>query len=61
MLVSILSLIGGIWASAEIADEVIEGDTSDLDTRVLQAMRRGNLPNRSAPAGSRRSAVTRRL
>ena len=51
VLLSILLLIGGIWAFVEIADEVIEGDTSDLDARVLQAMRRGDSP--AEPIGPR--------
>ena len=43
VLLGILLLIGGIWAFAEIADEVIEGDTSDLDA-----------PSAPGPAAGRR-------
>lgn len=51
MLLSILLLILGVWAFAEIADEVFEGDVHDLDARVLQALRRADDP--AEPIGPR--------
>ena len=32
-------ITGGIWFFAEIADEVVQGDTHSFDTKVLLAMR----------------------
>jgi undecaprenyl-diphosphatase len=38
-LVSLLILAGGVWAFAALADEVMEGETSTFDERILLALR----------------------
>ena len=39
VLLALLAAAAGIWIFAEIADEVLEGDSRGLDTAVLEAMR----------------------
>ena len=40
-------LIGAIWAFAELADEVVEGETDRFDLRVLQSLRHEGEPERA--------------
>ena len=40
LLLCALVIVGGIWAFAEIADEVLEGDTQHLDEWVIRSLRR---------------------
>ena len=39
LLVAVIVIFGALWAFAEIADEVIEGETHDMDSAILLAMR----------------------
>lgn len=39
VLLPLLAVVGGIWAFAALADEVVEGDTIRFDERVLTALR----------------------
>lgn len=50
-LIALILLAGGIWTFAELADEVREGETRQLDERILLAMR--NPADRSDPLGPR--------
>ena len=61
LLLCALVIVGGIWAFAEIADEVLEGDTLAFDTRILRALRSPIDPGRpigpavnGSPSNSRR-------
>jgi undecaprenyl-diphosphatase len=38
-IVSLLLVCGGVWVFAELADEVVEGETDGLDRRILLALR----------------------
>lgn len=49
LLVTLLAVVLGVWAFAEIADEVIEGETHSLDERIILAMRRPD--NLAQPIG----------
>lgn len=49
LLVTLLAIVLGVWAFAEIADEVIEGETHSLDERIILAMRRPD--NLAQPIG----------
>ena len=42
VMIALLMIAGGIWAFAELADEVIEGDSLAFDEAVLQALRHPN-------------------
>jgi undecaprenyl-diphosphatase len=44
VLVSLLIIAGGIWAFAEVADEVLEGETKAFDESILRALRREDDP-----------------
>jgi undecaprenyl-diphosphatase len=44
-LVALVLLAGGIWAFAELADEVREGETRQIDERIILAMRTPGDPN----------------
>ena len=44
VLVTLLIIAGAIWGFAEIADEVIEGESQHLDESVLRALRQPNDP-----------------
>jgi len=48
-LVLLALIAGGVWGFAELADEVMEGETSSFDERVLLAMR--NPADRADPRG----------
>jgi len=48
-LIALVLLAGGIWMFAELADEVREGETRQIDERILLAMR--NPADRSDPLG----------
>jgi undecaprenyl-diphosphatase len=43
-LVAMLLIVGGVWAFAEIADEVIEGETQSFDERLVRMMRQADDP-----------------
>ena len=45
VLVTLLIIAGAIWAFAEIADEVIEGDSKEFDESILRALRHPADPN----------------
>jgi undecaprenyl-diphosphatase len=49
VLVVVCAVAGGIWGFAELADEVIEGETQGIDERVLLALR--NPADRGDPIG----------
>jgi undecaprenyl-diphosphatase len=51
VIVALLLVCGGVWAFVEIADEVQEGETADLDRRIILALR--NPDDLSDPIGSR--------
>lgn len=44
LLAAPLVVVGGVWAFAELADEVVEGETARWDGAVLGALRRGGEP-----------------
>jgi undecaprenyl-diphosphatase len=48
-LIALVVVAGGIWIFAELADEVKEGGTRQIDTRILLALR--NPADRSDPLG----------
>ncbi|HSU82229.1 MAG TPA: phosphatase PAP2 family protein, partial [Thermoanaerobaculia bacterium] len=48
-LIALIVIAGGIWIFAELADEVKEGGTRQIDTRILLALR--NPADRSDPLG----------
>jgi undecaprenyl-diphosphatase len=48
-LIALVVIAGGIWIFAELADEVREGETRRIDTRILLALR--NPADRSDPLG----------
>ena len=49
--VAMLVVVGGVWAFAELADEVVEGDTQTFDNRLILAMRQpGDLTTPIGPA-----------
>jgi undecaprenyl-diphosphatase len=39
LLLALVVLLGGLWAFAELADEVLEGDSMGADSWILQALR----------------------
>ncbi|MFP4105953.1 MAG: phosphatase PAP2 family protein [Phycisphaerae bacterium] len=49
LLVVIVLVAGAVWAFAEIADEVIEGDTHEVDRAIILALR--NPDDRADPIG----------
>jgi undecaprenyl-diphosphatase len=49
VLVSLLVIAGAIWGFAEVADEVMEGETRDFDESIMRALRHGDDP--SQPIG----------
>lgn len=49
LLVTLLVIVLGAWAFAEIADEVLEGETRSLDERIILSMRRPD--NLAQPIG----------
>lgn len=42
--IAMLIVVGGVWAFAELADEVIDGDTQSFDDRLILAMRQPGDP-----------------
>lgn len=44
LLITLLLIVLGIWGFAEIADEVIEGETHSLDERIILSMREADNP-----------------
>ena len=40
----LILIAGGVWLFAELADEVLEGETAHFDERVLLRMLRRSLP-----------------
>jgi undecaprenyl-diphosphatase len=50
-LLLLVAMAGGVWVFAELAEEVTEGDTRQLDERVLLALREPG--DRSDPLGPR--------
>jgi len=44
MLISLLVIVLGLWGFAELADEVMDGDTQAFDVAVLKAMRQADNP-----------------
>jgi undecaprenyl-diphosphatase len=48
-LIALIVVAGGIWIFAELADEVREGETRRINTRILLALR--NPADRSDPLG----------
>lgn len=51
VLVALFVTAAGVWAFAELADEVIEGETQRLDERIVLMMRQADDP--STPVGPR--------
>ena len=50
-LIALVLIVGAVWAFAEIADEVMEGETQSFDERVLLSMRTpGNLDDPVGPS-----------
>jgi undecaprenyl-diphosphatase len=49
LLIGAFLLIAGVWAFAELGDEVLEGDTRAFDERVIHALRRDGAP--AVPVG----------
>ena len=39
VLVALLLIAGAVWSFAELADDVLEGDTADVDERILLSLR----------------------
>lgn len=41
VLLAFVLIVGGIWATVNLADEVVEGDTQQIDMNILMALREG--------------------
>ncbi len=44
VLIAMLLIVAGIWAFAELADEVLEGETQSFDDRIVLMMRQADDP-----------------
>lgn len=44
VLAAVLAIVLGIWGFVELADEVLEGETQEFDSRVIQQLRRADDP-----------------